>query len=339
MPFVVIDAEAQDPEWVPETYFYRCRREGASAMRWLLGFLGVAFAIAFLAFLSAPAPTGSERAAAPSSRQASIPPFIPKTRFTDSDISALKAKYGQPSEEDSTAYDNPRPPMVMRWLIYNNQRIRFVFVADGKLGDPPPYSRWLYLGTQDERTKEPLKPEEIEQRFARGEAPVLLPVPRPKAPATPYEQANIAVSNDDEESALKVLRPLAERGDPKAEFMVGELYYLFKKQNAEALKWFRLASNQGNAGAMYYLGNMHHNGNGVPQNYVEAYKWYSLAVSQAGPREKEMDTLTMATENRDGVARRMTPAQVADAQRQAKEWKPAPKRQAAPGTPINLSPK
>jgi TPR repeat protein len=88
---------------------------------------------------------------------------------------------------------------------------------------------------------------------------------------------------------------------------------------------------------MYFLGNMHHNGHAVPQNFVEAYEWYSLAASRAGPREKgEMDTVAMATENRDGVARKMTTAQVAQAQRLAKDWKPAPKRQTSPGGPTNL---
>jgi TPR repeat protein len=230
--------------------------------------------------------------------------------------------------------------MVTRWLIYNNQRVRFVFIVDGKLGDPPPYSQWLYLGTLDERTKEPLKQDEVERRFARGEAPVPLPQPRPKAPAIPFEQANIAIKNDDEDTALRILRPIAERGDPKGQFMVGELYYLFKKQNGEALKWFRLAAGQGHPGAMYFLGNMHHNGNAVPQNFVEAYKWYSLAASRAGPREAgEMDTIAMATQNREGVARNMTSVQIADAQRLAKGWKPAPKRLVTPGAPTSLSPK
>jgi hypothetical protein len=51
-----------------------------------------------------------------------------------------------------------------------------------------------------------------------------------------------------------------------------------------------------------------------------------------------MDTVAMATENWDGVARKMTTAQVAEAQRLAKDWKPAPKRQISPGGPTNLTP-
>src|ERR1700674_237373 len=215
-------------------------------MRRLLGVLGLALFAVVAWTVSQRTPSTSERAVSPPAVSAPVP----KTRFMDSDFAALKAKYGQPDEDDSTAYDNPRPPLVTRWLTYNKERLRFMFLADGKVGDPPPYSRWIFFGSIDERSKEPLKSEEVEQRFARGEAPVPPPMPRPEAPATPFEQANIAIKNDDEETALKILRPLAERGDPKAQFMVGELYYLFKKQNAEGLKWFRLAANQGNAGAM-----------------------------------------------------------------------------------------
>ena len=49
---------------------------------------------------------------------------------------------------------------------------------------------------------------------------------------------------------------------------------------AEALKWYRLAADQGDASAQYNLGVMYDNGQGVPQNYAEALKWYRLAADQ-----------------------------------------------------------
>ncbi len=49
---------------------------------------------------------------------------------------------------------------------------------------------------------------------------------------------------------------------------------------AEAVKWYRLAADQGNAFAQYNLGLMYANGEGVPQNYAEALKWYRLAADQ-----------------------------------------------------------
>ena len=48
----------------------------------------------------------------------------------------------------------------------------------------------------------------------------------------------------------------------------------------EAVKWSRLAAEQGYASAQYNLGLMYNNGNGVPQDYAEAVKWYRLAAEQ-----------------------------------------------------------
>ena len=48
----------------------------------------------------------------------------------------------------------------------------------------------------------------------------------------------------------------------------------------EAVKWYRLAAEQGYANAQYNLGLMYDNGEGVPQDYAEAVKWYRLAAEQ-----------------------------------------------------------
>ena len=49
---------------------------------------------------------------------------------------------------------------------------------------------------------------------------------------------------------------------------------------AEAVKWYRKAAEQGYADAQYNLGSCYYNGKGVPQNYAEAVKWYCKAVGQ-----------------------------------------------------------
>ena len=48
----------------------------------------------------------------------------------------------------------------------------------------------------------------------------------------------------------------------------------------EAVKWYRLAAGQGDATAQYNLGLKYANGEGVPQDYQEAVKWYRLAAEQ-----------------------------------------------------------
>jgi TPR repeat protein len=82
---------------------------------------------------------------------------------------------------------------------------------------------------------------------------------------------------------------------------------------AEAFQWFQLAADQELAEAQLSLGVMYDQGRGVPQNYVEAYKWYALSAAQGN---------TIAVTNRDIVLGQMTPAQIAEGQRLAAEWRP-----------------
>jgi len=49
---------------------------------------------------------------------------------------------------------------------------------------------------------------------------------------------------------------------------------------AEAMRWYRLAAEQGDAGAENDLGAMYHNGVGVPVDTAEAAKWYRLAADK-----------------------------------------------------------
>jgi len=83
---------------------------------------------------------------------------------------------------------------------------------------------------------------------------------------------------------------------------------------AEAVKWFRKAEEQGNAPAQNNLGFMYDNGRGVPQDYVLAHKWLNLSVS--------MKSNADVVRARDLLASKMTPAQIGEAQRLAREWKP-----------------
>ena len=79
----------------------------------------------------------------------------------------------------------------------------------------------------------------------------------------------------------------------------------------EAVGWYRRAAEQGEVAAQSNLGGMYGAGDGVAQDYILAHMWYDLAG--AGGDED-------AAKLRDSVAELMTPAQVADAQRLAREW-------------------
>ncbi len=88
------------------------------------------------------------------------------------------------------------------------------------------------------------------------------------------------------------------------------------QDDAEAARWYRKAAEQGLAKAQYRLGIMYYKGQGVPQDYVQAHMWFNLAAAGLPPGEYHDN----AAEIRDLVAKLMTPAQIAEAQRLAREW-------------------
>jgi len=89
--------------------------------------------------------------------------------------------------------------------------------------------------------------------------------------------------------------------------------YGVPKDYATTLSWFRRAAAQGDPDAQVNLGMMYGGGFGVPQDYVTAHMWLNLAAA-GGDKD--------AVKARAVLAARMTPAQIAEAQNMAREWKP-----------------
>ncbi len=120
----------------------------------------------------------------------------------------------------------------------------------------------------------------------------------------------------DHAEAMKWYSKAAEQGNAKAQSYLGLMYYNgwgVPQDFAKAVKWFRKAAEQGDTGGQYNLGGMYYNGHGVPQDYVQAHMWYNLVASQDGKAAAKL---------RDMVAERMTPAQISEAQKLAREWRP-----------------
>lgn len=143
------------------------------------------------------------------------------------------------------------------------------------------------------------------------------------AGAGPLEDAASAHERGDDATAVRLLRPLAEEGNAFAQFALGFIYDTangIPQDDAEAAKWYRKAADQGVAGAQYNLGAMYADGHGVPPDYVEAYKWLSVAASRFPALQKE--NRDDAVKMRDLVATKMTPSQISEAQRLAREWIP-----------------
>ncbi len=137
----------------------------------------------------------------------------------------------------------------------------------------------------------------------------------------PLGDALDAYESGDYATTLRLFQPLAERGDAAAQYGLGVMYRNGQgvpQDDAEAVKWYRLAAEQDFAGAQASLGGMYSQGHGVPPDVVLSYMWLNLAASRFPPG-KDRDK---AVEGRDALAKRMTPAQIAEAQRLAREWKP-----------------
>ena len=131
-----------------------------------------------------------------------------------------------------------------------------------------------------------------------------------------YQVAGDAYNRGDYNTALKEWRPLAEQGDADAQFNLGVMYDMglgVPQDYQEAVRWYRRAAEQGNAGAQNNLGFMYGNAQGVPKDYVLAHMWLNLVAAKG---------LKDAGELRDFLEKDMTPAQLAEAQRLAREWKP-----------------
>ena len=90
------------------------------------------------------------------------------------------------------------------------------------------------------------------------------------------------------------------------------------QDDAEAVRWYRLAADQGYAEAQYNLGGMYENGRGVPEDHVQGHMWYNLAASRG---------VSDAVKDRDRLESRVPPAQIAEAQRLAREWDAAHPRE------------
>ena len=94
------------------------------------------------------------------------------------------------------------------------------------------------------------------------------------------------------------------------ESLMMRLLHTAKGTYAQAFKLLQSMAMQGDATAQNNLGRMYANGQGVPQDYVRAHMWLNLAAAQGD---------SVAVKNRDLAAKIMTAAQIAEAQKMARE--------------------
>ena len=119
-------------------------------------------------------------------------------------------------------------------------------------------------------------------------------------------------------AAVRELKPLAEQGHADAQFNLGSLYYQgwgLPQDYKEAAKWFRKAAEQRHVYAQVTLGTIYAEGiqGVIEEDYPQALMWFIFAAAQG-----DME----AMEFRDVLATRMTPTQITEAQKMAREFKP-----------------
>jgi TPR repeat protein len=115
--------------------------------------------------------------------------------------------------------------------------------------------------------------------------------------------AEAAYYRQDFATAARGFELLANRGNARAEFFLGELYLSgrgVKQDDAMALKLERSAAEKGSEAAQYTLGGMYEAGQGVPKDVVQAHVWYSLSAStgdeQAIRKKAALETAMSASQ-------------------------------------------
>lgn len=114
-------------------------------------------------------------------------------------------------------------------------------------------------------------------------------------------------------STLEDLTDCAKQGHAGAQYSLGLRYNMglnAPQDDGEAFVWYRLAAEQGHVAAQLDLGYQYAKP-GMLQDLVYAYMWFDLSAS--GGQE-------VANMNRDVLEQRMTPEQIAEAQRLSREW-------------------
>ena len=190
-------------------------------------------------------------------------------------------------------------------------------------------------------------------RTVSGVVQSVVPAPDVDAAFTAYRKGRYV-------TAVRIAAPLADAGNARAQALLGYAHFHGRgaaRSDSEALRWFRLAGEQGDPDAAFHLGIMHDGGQSVPQDHAEAAAWYARAAARGHAQaqynlglayakgegvdqdnvrahmwlalafarfvaEDRFSRKAAAERNRDVVASKMTREELAEAQRLAREFKP-----------------
>lgn len=118
-------------------------------------------------------------------------------------------------------------------------------------------------------------------------------------------QANI---RQDFYTAFNLVQPLAQRGNARAQAMLGFMYLSgvgIAQNYQQSFQWLKLAAEQGEPTAYYNLAVMYYRGVGTAQNYQEAMMWYLKATEQGNDQDKAQFNIGYLYEYGLGVKRNL----------------------------------
>ena len=146
-------------------------------------------------------------------------------------------------------------------------------------------------------------------------------------PVAEYKLAHLYATGNGVEGnkrdARKWLERAAEHGSTDAQYELGNALREGSgvvQDYEHAARWLELAAANGHPDAQYALGQMYHAGIGVPADSAKAYMWFNLAAARDVPG---------ASVQRDALLRSLTPAQVLEAQAEARRLSREPAKRAA----------
>jgi uncharacterized protein len=149
-----------------------------------------------------------------------------------------------------------------------------------------------------------------------------------------YGMYDFGVIQGNKFESIRWLKLAAEQGHVEAQNSLGSLYSIgyegvLTKDDSQAVRWWRLAAEQGLGDAQYSLGWNYFYGLGLLQDFALSYMWFNLAAANwqtwVGDAENSpfnsdrSNSRNVAASQRDIVAGKMTPAQIAEAQKLARE--------------------
>lgn len=151
---------------------------------------------------------------------------------------------------------------------------------------------------------------------------VLAPLAQSGDPEAQYRLAQLYRDGHgvapDEGAALEWLRRAAERGHADAEVDLAREYEsgeLLPEDDAEAARWYLEAARGGNGEAQYALGRMYATGRGVPRDPVEAHARMGLAARRLTRERRQA-----ANDDRHRLGALMTPDQLAASEARLRQW-------------------